>query len=91
MQNGYRLLCDYANIIFSDCAIHGKNLTLVQNNENATMPGTITEKCVDNKLMVEVYLGNTNGVPQNQTVNNVYLAISKPLVLFDSKINAGVV
>lgn len=91
MQNGYRLLCDHANIIFSDCAIHGKNLTLVQNNENATMPGTITEKCVDNKLMVEVYLGNTNGVPQNQTVNNVYLAISKPLVLFDSKINAGVV
>lgn len=83
---GYRILCNHSYGLFSDVYIHGRHLTLVQNNTNTTYNGTIREVAVDGKLMFEAYLGNTNDIPQSIAISNVLVAQSKQIKIFDNLI-----
>lgn len=81
--SGYRILCNHAYSIFADAYLHGRNLTLVQDNVRTDYNGTIREVAVDGKLLFEAYLGHTSNIPSSQAINNVVLAQNKPIKIFD--------
>ena len=92
LQNkGYRIIADAKAAILKNLTINGKDLELLARGNELAFAGTTTKKSVDRKYCLEVYLGNTSGIPSSQTVTDLVMVLSNAIALTDAKINAGVI
>lgn len=90
-NKGYRIIADAKAAILKNLTINGKDLELLVRGSELSFAGTTNKKAVDRKYCLEVYLGNTSGIPSTQVVTDLVMGLSNAIALTDAKINAGVI